>query len=144
MTLDRNVRFNVAIHVLVLLAVTDEPRSSDEMAAKVQVHPVFLRRVLGMLHRAGIVQGRAGHHGGFRLMRTAEQIGLDEIYRAVEAARTMRPPRLPGEACAVGRRVAPWLASVRGSAEDAFLEALAGRNLAEAVRRVGEPLGSAA
>ncbi|MCA1734101.1 MAG: Rrf2 family transcriptional regulator, partial [Acidobacteria bacterium] len=49
-------RFAVATHILTVLAVRgDEPSSSNLIASSVGTNPVVIRRLLGMLGRAGLV-----------------------------------------------------------------------------------------
>ena len=138
MTTYENSRFSLAVHVLVLLAISPTQLSSESLAETVNVHPVFLRRLMGMLLRAGLVRSRTGHGGGFRLAIEPRLVTLDRVYRAVGGGRSRPGLHRPVPEGAVGRTVSPWLAAVDASAEQAFLGALADRTLADALRRVRE------
>ncbi len=60
-------RFVVANHVLALLALSpDEPLTSELMARSGHTQPVVIRRILGQLRGAGIVESQPGNGGGGR------------------------------------------------------------------------------
>ena len=75
--------FPVAVQALVYLAQPEVACSSSAMAPELNVHAVFLRRVLAQLGRANLIEAREGRDGGHRLARSPEQITLAEVYRAV-------------------------------------------------------------
>jgi len=80
-----NSRFAVAVHALAVLAWhTQAPCSSREIAASVATNAVVIRRLLGQLARAGVVEASYGARGGFRLARPAAKISLRDVYAAVE------------------------------------------------------------
>ena len=134
--MSRNVRFAVAVHILVMLALESEPRTSAVIADSVHTNPVVIRRILGLLRRAGLVDGRMGAGGGFRLARPARAIRLDEVFRAVEADGAAPPAHRPNPRCPVAGRVTRVLDDVGRHAERAFLATLAGRSLADVTRQV--------
>lgn len=136
MAVTGNVRFAVAVHVLVLLALAEEAENSARIAESVSTHPVVIRRILGALQRAGLVTGRPGPRGGFRLARAADSIGLDEVFRAVEGDGAAPPAHRPNLRCPVGRHVTRVLDTIGDRAERAFLGALADETVAGAARQV--------
>lgn len=76
-------RFSVAIHILTLLEIDkDEICTSEYIAGSVNTNPVVIRRIMGMLSKAGLVEVRTGVAGA-RLARQLDQITLLEVYRAV-------------------------------------------------------------
>lgn len=88
-------RFNTAVHVLVWLATADGIRPSAEIAAQIQAHATYLRRVLAPLVQAGIVEAREGRVGGYFLARPAESISLGEVYMALKTAPLSGPDVAP-------------------------------------------------
>lgn len=85
--MSRSRRFPVAIHTLSLLAVKPEKHfSSDLIARSVGTNSVVIRRVLSMLHKAGMIACQAGVGGGAKLAVSPKELSLLEIYRAVEAS----------------------------------------------------------
>jgi Rrf2 family protein len=100
-------RFTVAVHVLTLLA-HEEGRAltSDYIAGSVNTNPVVIRRVLGLLAKAGLVSTAEGAGGGTVLAKTAKKISLADIFAAVEQGDIFVLPRKdPNPLCPVGRSV---------------------------------------
>ncbi len=81
-----STRFSVGVHILSLLVVCkDYSCSSEFIAGSVNTNPVVIRRLLGMLKRAGLVRTSAGVAGA-TLAKNPEKITLLDIYHAVGAA----------------------------------------------------------
>ena len=78
-------RFSVGVHVLTLLASNPagELLTSDRLANSVNTNPVVIRRILGQLKKAGLVEVRAAA-GGTYLRRDPATITLLDVYRAVD------------------------------------------------------------
>jgi Rrf2 family protein len=144
MAVTGNVRFAVAVHVLVLLALAEEAQNSATIAESVGTHPVVIRRILGWLQRAGLVTGRSGPRGGFRLARDPGAIPLDEVFRAVESDGAAPPAHRPNPRCPVGRHVSRLLDTIGSRAERAFLGALAAETVAGTARRMRRESGAGA
>lgn len=77
-------RFSVAVQSLVWLSMSGGVCPSSEIAAQVQAHATFLRRVMSPLVQAGIVVAREGRVGGYCLGRPPERITLGDVYTAVK------------------------------------------------------------
>ncbi|MEL6330099.1 MAG: Rrf2 family transcriptional regulator [Planctomycetota bacterium] len=76
--------FAIALHILGFLASRrGEPLTSEEMARTYGTSPVIVRRVLGKLRRAGLVESRRGSGGGSVLARSPGAINLRQAYEAV-------------------------------------------------------------
>ena len=76
--------FLIAVYALVELGRSGSTMSSEELAGRICTNPARLRKVMAMLHRAGLVETRAGKHGGYCAARDAAKIPLWEVCRAVE------------------------------------------------------------
>lgn len=87
-------RFAIAVHSLVLLAQCGCIMTSGAIAAKVNSHPTFLRRVLAQLAGADIVEAREGRDGGYVLKAHPDRLTLADVYLAV---RQEEPETCPGE-----------------------------------------------
>lgn len=59
---------------------------SEVIAERIGAHPVVLRRLLGRLRSAGLVEGRSGPGGGWALAHDPERIGLGRVRSALAAA----------------------------------------------------------
>lgn len=80
-----NTRFATGVHALVLLAADpDGLQTSEEIAGRLNINPVVIRRVFSLLHQAGLLESQKGPHGGSKLARSAKSITLAEIYEALD------------------------------------------------------------
>ncbi len=138
-------RFAVAIHILLLLAHSgaDGKATSEVLARSVNTNPVVVRRITGLLARAGLVRVRRGP-GGAELARPPAEISLGDVWRAMKAggARPLLPLHAsPAQHCPVGREVHSLLGRAFEAAEDAMEQALGRTTLESLVRglaRTGE------
>lgn len=106
-----NSRFAVGVHALALASIAQrmrkgQPVTSNAIAAMVGVHPVHVRRVMGSLREAGLVESQPGPNGGWALARDPKKITLYDIYLAVEPELPFEMPARSPDACC---RFAPFL-----------------------------------
>jgi Predicted transcriptional regulator len=80
-----STRFSIAVHALSLIATNPAECTGDYIAGSVNTNPVVIRRIIGMLKKAGLVDVRPGV-GGASLRQAPERITLLDVYRAVNAA----------------------------------------------------------
>ncbi|RZK22849.1 MAG: Rrf2 family transcriptional regulator [Hymenobacter sp.] len=137
-------RFSVGVHVLTLLATTPvgELLTSDRLAGSVNTNPVVIRRILGQLKKAGLVEVRAAA-GGTYLRRAPAAITLLEVYHAVEVvgARLFSLHDNPNPNCLVGRNIQAALDDTVVRAQAALEQELARVTLAQIVAGVAELVG---
>jgi Rrf2 family protein len=130
-------RFAVATHILTVLAVRgDEPSSSNLIASSVGTNPVVIRRLLGMLGRAGLVRAQGGRGGGALLVSSPASITLYDVYHAVEGRDLISLHSPVDTPCPVGRRIHGVLETCTAEAEEAMNRYLRGVTLAEIASRV--------
>lgn len=114
-----------------------EAVSSDWIAGSVGTNPVVIRRSLARLEQAGLVRGRKGPRGGYRLARPAASITLGDVYRAT---RDDGPLALhtgePNPRCPVGRCIGGVLESIYTAAEGAMEARLDAITIEELRRRL--------
>ncbi|HEU5374175.1 MAG TPA: Rrf2 family transcriptional regulator [Ktedonobacteraceae bacterium] len=133
-----NSQFAIAIHILTLLAQSpDEPVTSERMAGSINTNPVFVRRILGHLSRAGLVASQSGVGGGWRLRREPAEITLLEVYQAVQEGHLLSLHHsTPNPDCLVGRNIQRSLMHCFGEAEQAFEQTLARQTVAQVLQMV--------
>ena len=122
-----NTRFAVALHILTLLAVENkcQPTTSEYLAESANTNPVVIRRLLGLLRRAGLVTAQLGAGGGVILARAAEEITLLEVFCAVrETEMFFLDARKANPECICGRNLQPVLAGVFREVEGAAYQKL--------------------
>ena len=77
-----DTKFSVAVHVLILISESPTPINSDQMAISVGTNASYVRKILALLKKAGIVDGHRGI-SGCTLLIPPEQLTLLQIYQAV-------------------------------------------------------------
>lgn len=102
----RSSRLSIALHALVHLhAQPGKSLTSSALATCLMTNPVVVRRVLGELREAGIVDASKGPNGGWSLSRPAADITLQQVYAAM-GERLLRTESDPGDkTCAIVRSV---------------------------------------
>ena len=137
-------RFSVAVHILALLAVTPagELLTSDRMAGSVNTNPVVIRRILGQLKKAGLVEVRAAA-GGTYLRRASAAISLLDVYRAAEVVDNdlFSIHDKPNPRCPVGRNIQAALDDTLHRAQVALEQQLAGVSVAQVASGMGQLVG---
>lgn len=133
-------RMTVATHALTWMAWVCPKRpdgivTSEQIASSVKTNPVVIRRVLGSLRAAGLVESQRGQGAGWRLTRSPESITLRDVYLAVEPdpliALHAAPPN---QDCPVGRGIPPVLREVYDRAEESMKAELAAVTIADVAR----------
>jgi Rrf2 family protein len=131
-------RFAVAVHVLALLALeSGRFVASPWIAASVGTNPALIRRLLGRLRQAGLVESERGTRGGVRLALPAELIRLSQVYQAVEREALFPMPRSsPSQRCPVGKNIRQVLSPVLAQTSEAVEAALDRSTIAEVSERI--------
>jgi Rrf2 family protein len=116
-------RFTVAVHILALLALEKNAHCTSEwIAGSVNTNPVVVRRVIGQLKKAGLVQVRPGTGGAF-LTKDTQEITLLDIYRAVEVVEEGELFQIhehPNPQCPVGANIQAVLEVILHRAQEAM------------------------
>lgn len=126
-------RFSIAVHILSLIAVSSKDCTGDFIAGSVNTNPVIIRRIMGMLKKAGLVDIRLGV-GGASLLKDSDQITLLDVYRAVEVIEDGQLFNFhdePNHQCPVGRNIEAALRSEMKEAQTAMEQRLAQVNLSQ-------------
>ena len=131
-------RFAVAVHVLTLMAWSeDEPLKSEQVAESVNTNPVVIRRMLCELAEAGLVVSQTGSMGGSRLSRKPDEITLLDLYRAVECPGVFSLHRQPpSRNCPVGVNIETVLGEVLEEVDLAVEHVLAKITISDIVVRL--------
>ena len=101
-------RFSVGIHILTLLVINKEGiNTSEVIASSVNTNPAMIRKITGMLKKAGLVDVQPGIAGAKRAKDISE-ITLLDVYRAVNAVQEdvlFSVHDKPNPDCPVGRNI---------------------------------------
>ena len=125
-------RFAIATHALALLAENAEGYASEHVARSINTHPVFLRRVMAKLTKAGLVEAREGRGGGYRLSRPAKRISLGEIYEATEPEGAIaKSPCEPNAKCLIGAGIQTAFDDAVRAANEGLIRGLSRQTVAD-------------
>ena len=98
-----NTRFATGVHAMVMLAAEpDGLQTSEDVAGKLNINPVVIRRVFSLLARAGLLQSQKGPHGGSKLARSPKAITLADIYAALDGGDLFHTASLSGQTAKTG------------------------------------------
>ena len=130
-----DTKFAVAVHVLILISESPTAMNSDQMAGSVGTNASYIRKILSLLKKEGIVDGHRGI-GGYSLTASPKKLTLLQIYQAV-----MEEPKIhlldihqnPNDKCIVGRHIRPVLTDMFADIEEAFARSLADKTLADCI-----------
>lgn len=126
-----NTRFATALHILTLLADSEgEWLSSEWIAGSINVNPVIVRKELGALNEAGLVQSRKGKVGGSALAKSSKEITLDEIYLAVKNTDVLgKKNQNPNPNCPIGKDINQKLEGLFTGIDLSVINKLKGKTL---------------
>lgn len=130
-------RFSIAVHTLSLIAIGPNECTGDFIASSVNTNPVVIRRIMGMLKKAGFIDVRPGV-GGASLLKEPEQITLLDIYRAVDVTEEHQLFRIhekPNIACPVGRNIEQVLQTELKDAQSVMEQRLSQTTLAQIIEK---------
>jgi Rrf2 family protein len=143
-----NTHFTVALHIVTWMALASqqvEIVTSDQIAESVNTNPVFIRRILGRLHKAHLVNVQHGTSAGWSLARSPERISLLEVYQAVEQQPLFELHHtLPNQGCPIGRGIQPALKLFYSDAEAAMKQQFAQVSVADVLDEILTPASQAA
>jgi Rrf2 family protein len=121
--------------MVLLAAEPDGLQTSEDVAGKLSINPVVIRRVFSLLHRAGLLASQKGPHGGSKLARSPKAITLADIYQALDGGELFHTATLSGGQTA---KVGSALKKVFENAEGALHEELEKTTLNELAKKAGK------
>ena len=130
-----DTKFSVAVHILILISESPPPINSDQIAMSVGTNASYVRKILALLKKAGIVHGHQGI-SGYSLLFAPKRLTLLQIYQAV--MEQPKPHLLdvhqnPSDRCIVGHHIRTVLTGIFADVEDAFARSLSSKTLADCI-----------
>lgn len=139
-------RFTVAVHCLLFISSSEEKTTSEKLAASVNTNPVVIRKVLGKLKKAGLIEVYSGT-GGASLLKPATSISLLDIYNAADVVEDHELFSIhdPSTDCPVGGKITQLLSEPLENAQQALEASLEKTTLADLLDQLNrKPARSAA
>jgi Rrf2 family protein len=131
-------RGEYALRALLLLArETDRDVRLAEIARREKIPPKFLEQIFLNLRGAGLLRGRRGPEGGYRLGRPARSITLGEVVRRVDGPLAPIPcvSQTAYSPCSCPDEESCRLRGVMMDVRDAISRILDGTTLADLVKK---------
>ena len=130
-----DTKFSVAVHILILISESPPPINSDQIAMSVGTNASYVRKILALLKKAGIVHGHQGI-SGYSLLFAPKRLTLPQIYQAV--MEQPKPHLLdvhqnPSDRCIVGQHIRTVLTGMFADVEDTFARSLSDKTLADCI-----------
>jgi Rrf2 family protein len=138
-------RFTVAVHILSLISIQKNVLCTSEwIAGSVNTNPVVIRRIMGMLKKAGMVSVTSGT-GGASLIKNLDAITLLDVYKAVEVVEEgelFQFHENPNPDCPVGSNIQGVLELILISAQEAMEQVLKEVTMEELVNHLSKKIES--
>jgi DNA-binding IscR family transcriptional regulator len=134
-------RFAVGVHILTLIDFNKDGVSSSEyLAGSVNTNPALIRKITGMLKKAGLVEVHPGIAGA-KLARDLSDITLLDVYKAVDVVQDnelFSVHENPNPACPVGRNIQNTIGPLFSVAQTALEKALGNVTIEDVVKDIIE------
>ncbi|WP_121610773.1 Rrf2 family transcriptional regulator [Mesobacillus foraminis] len=130
-------RFAVGIHILTLIESNKEGVTSSEfLASSVNTNPAVIRKLMGMLKKAGLIEVHPGIAGA-KLAKELSDITMFEVYKAVNVVKEKELFSIhenPNPDCPVGRNIQNTIEQLFTAAQFAMEKVLRNVTLEDIVK----------
>jgi DNA-binding IscR family transcriptional regulator len=134
-------RFTVGVHILTLIELNKDGISSSEfLAGSVNTNPSLIRKIMGMLKKAGLIEVQPGIAGA-KLAKEPATITLLDVYKAVDVVKEKELFSLhdnPHPDCPVGRNIQDSISPILSAAQFALEKVLGNVSIEEIVNDIVE------
>lgn len=79
----KDSRLSGVLHVLLHMAETPDPITSEALARAMSTNPVVVRRIMAGLRDHGYVRSEKGHGGGWTFSCDLDKVTLRDVYTAL-------------------------------------------------------------
>ena len=135
-------RQNLLILLCIEIFKDDYKVTSNFLAGSINVNPVIVRNILGLLSSAGIVEIKAGI-GGASLAKSPDEITMLDVFKAVEKEEALfHFHENPNSNCPVGRNVHRVLDSKLDNIQTVMENELAKITLIQLIKETKEKIQS--
>ncbi|OIK15382.1 transcriptional regulator [Bacillus sp. MUM 116] len=132
-------RFAVGIHILTLIELNKEGVTSSEfLASSVNTNPAVIRKLMGMLKKAGLIEVHPGIAGA-KLAKELSDITLFDVYKAVNVVQEKELFSIhenPNPDCPVGRNIQNTIEQLFTAAQLAMEKVLRNVTLEDVVKDI--------
>ncbi len=134
-------RFSVGIHIITLIEINKDGVSTSEyLAESVNTNPAFIRKIMGMLKKAGLIKVQPGIAGA-ELAKDLLDITLLDVYKAVNVVKDNELFSIhdnPNPDCTVGRNIQNTIEPIFFTAQTAMEKVLESMTIKDVVKDIIE------
>ena len=133
-----DIKLSSAIHTLILIAESETPMNSEQIATSVGTNASYIRKLTTRLRKAGMIEGRRGI-SGFKLIKKPEDISLLDIYDTVmetESLHLFDIHQNSNDTCIVGHNIRPVLNGMFRNMEERVDNELKSITLADCINNM--------
>lgn len=133
-----DTKFSVAVHILILISEAPNPLNSDQIAGSVGTNASYIRKILSLLKKSGMIDSHRGV-SGYVLTTTPDRITLLGIHQAVmdeSQIHLLDIHQNPNDQCVVGRHIRPMLTGMFEGIEEAFARELSHKTLSDCIETI--------
>jgi len=132
----RDSKLSSILHLLLHMAHSNRPHTSEELASFLHTNPVLVRRTLAGLRERGYVGSEKGHGGGWVITADLRMLTLHDVYVSVGSPTVFAMGnRLEHPECLVEQVVNESLSSAFNEAEALLVSRFANVTLADLSER---------
>ncbi|WP_445505549.1 Rrf2 family transcriptional regulator [Niallia sp. 03091] len=132
-------RFAVGIHILALIEINKKGTNSSEfLASSVNTNPALIRKIMGMLKKAGLIEVHPGIAGAIAA-RELSDITLLDVYKAVNVVQDKElfsVHQNPNPECPVGKSIQQTIEPLFIAAQSAMEKVLGNVTLEDVVKDI--------
>ena len=135
-----DIRFSIALHVMVMISESKELMTSEKIAKSVQTNSSYIRKVMSSLKKSELIKSRQGVIG-IELAKRKEEITLFDIYRSVQETEWVTLfdiHKNSNTACPVGKYIEKTLSPTFYEIETEIVTKLKEDTLADLICRMKE------
>lgn len=127
-----NVQFATYLHILVLLELNEGSLlSSSYISESININAAIVRKAVGELRQAGLVESKEGKGGGTRLSKAAKEILLSDIYKVINGVSILGKTNSPNPKCPIGKQINSHIIHLYSETEKSLVNHLQKITLAE-------------
>ncbi|ARK29840.1 Rrf2 family transcriptional regulator [Halalkalibacter krulwichiae] len=132
-------RFSVGIHVIALIELNKDGVSSSEfLAGSVNTNPTLIRKIMGMLKKAGLIDVQPGIAGA-KLAKDPSDISLLDVFKAVDVVKEkdlFTIHESPHPDCLVGRNIQDAIIPILSAAQIAMEKVLGNVTIEDIIKDI--------
>lgn len=133
-----DTKFSIALHILTMISESKDALSSQALANSVGSNASFIRKVIALLKKAGLITSQQGR-SGYQLTKNSQEISLLEIYRATQEEKNIHLFQIHQNAnkeCPVGKHIENAMQLIFSSIEKQLEEEMQQQTLDDVINNL--------